>query len=213
MTFLSCRAPQRPAAPPGREAPGRERARLWPCRAHTRPRTEPPPLQFREVQAPPLGVPRSTPVASGELVSGDRVRGLRGHAVDDSIQGANRGSLRDVAGALAFFSCFFSFMHALLLMVAGVAIGAGWQSLVLIAFVNICCYHPRLPAPRSGVWHQAEAQRNSKTSMELERCSVAVFGGLPGFSSKGNSLIIWYVVSGDLGRRVDWNGVTDCNSV
>jgi len=99
------------------------------------------------------------------------------------------------------------------MMVAEVAIGAGWQSLVLIAFVNICCYHPRLPAPRSGVWHQAEAQRNSKTSMELERCSVAVFGGLPGFSSKGNSLIIWYVVSGDLGRRVDWNGVTDCNYV
>ena len=211
MTFLSCRAPQRPAAPPGREAPGRERARLWPCRAHTRPRTEPPPLQFREVQALPLGVPRSTPVASGELVSGDRVRGLSVNTPSVTAFRAQTAAACKTWPARWYFSVV-SF-HALLMMVAEVAIGAGWQSLVLIAFVNICCYHPRLPAPRSGVWHQAEAQRNSKTSMELERCSVAVFGGLPGFSSKGNSLIIWYVVSGDLGRRVDWNGVTDCNSV
>ncbi|RLN24791.1 uncharacterized protein C2845_PM07G38460 [Panicum miliaceum] len=81
------------------------------------------------------GLARRAPVASGELVSGDRVRGLRGHAVDDGVQGAKpRQPARRVA------------------------IGAGWQSLV--AFVSIGCYYYR-----------------------------------------------------DLGRHVDWNGVTDCDSV
>jgi len=47
---------------------------------------------------------------------------------------------------LAFFGentdarrCFSSLIHAPSLMVAGVAIGAGWQSMV--AFVNIGCYY------------------------------------------------------------------------
>jgi multidrug resistance protein, MATE family len=88
-----------------------------------------------------------------------------------------------VAGALACFSentddarrrsCFFSFIQALSLMVAGVAIGAGWQSLV--AFVNIGCYY--------------------LVGLPL----AAVFGFLA--SAKRNSLIS-YVVSGDLGRAV-----------
>ncbi|KAF8663809.1 hypothetical protein HU200_055140 [Digitaria exilis] len=76
------------------------------------------------------------------------------------------------------------FLNSIQPVLSGVAIGAGWQSLV--AFVNIGCYY--------------------LVGLPL----AAVFG----FKLKLNATVrhAWKT-RGDLGGRVDWNGVTDCDSV
>jgi len=87
-------------------------------------------------------------------------------------------------------------------MVAGVAIGAGWQSLV--AFVNIGCYY-LVGLPLAAVFgFKLKLNATVRQGWMLLRNMVIFL--------EGTSLIL-YAVAGDLGGGVDWNGATDCDSV
>jgi len=90
---------------------------------------------------------------------------------------------------------------------AGVAIGAGWQSLV--AFVNIGSYY-LVGLPLAAVFG-FKLKLNATVRHDMPgRCDVAAY--LLAFLPQRQS-VDSVCAAGDLGRRVDRNGITDCDSV